>query len=330
MALSLESRQALIETLGRYTRAGIGPAQALEAIAEEGGSLRKPARQAGRAIAAGATLTDALEQSGAQFSEMERAILEAGETGGRLEAACRYISGWLAARVVTRRQIVRRSLYPMFLLHFAALVGPLPRLMLGKSDLPGYLLAAGSLLLGVYLGAILLAALFQLAWTMGQQVGLVDRLWRAVPVVRGIWRDGALARFCGALDAQIEAGISPVEALPRAGRAARTALLETAARRAVKRIDEGHSLVQGLRATRGALPKSLLSGLQAAEQSGQLDEELSRWSQLYQENEAAAWEAIGDWTPKLIYLAIAVIVGWQIITAAQGVLGGYQDLLEGI
>ncbi len=330
MALSLESRQALIDALRRYAKAGISPLEAFEAIADDGGGLRGPARRAGQAIEAGATLTEALDACGAGLGEMERAVFEAGEASGRLEAACAYVSGWLAAQISTRRQIFRRSLYPLFLLHAAAFVGPLPSLVLGGAGLQAYLLAVVGVLVAVYLAAFVAVVLFQLLWALGERVTLVDVLWRAIPVVGRIWRDGALGRFCGAMNAQIRAGIPPTEALPRAAAAARIAGVRQATRQAVSAIVAGHSMTDGLRQASAGLPKPLLRALETGETTGQLDEEFERWSLLFQENEAAAWEAIGDWTPKLIYLAIAIVVGWQIIRAAQGLTQQYQQMLDAI
>lgn len=330
MALSLEARQALLDALRRYTKAGISPDEALEAIAEDSGALRKPARRTAKALASGATLTDALQDSGAGLTEMECALLDAGESGGRLEEACGYISGWLMARIVTRRQIIRRSLYPVFLLHFAAFVGPLPALVLEGGSAAQYFTAVGLLLLTIYAVALILAIAFQTLWQLGHHLTVVDRIWRMIPILNKIWRDGALGRFCGAMNAQISAGISPMEALPRASAASRIALVQRGALYAMKSIQEGSSMTEGLRKGRGAFPKPLLRALQTGETTGQLDEELARWAQLYQENEAAAWESIGDWTPKLIYLAIAIIVGIQIIKAAQGIVGQYERMLEGI
>jgi len=329
MALSLEARQSLLDALRRYTKAGISPDQAFEAIAEDSGALRKPARRAANALESGASLTEALDRSGAGLTEMERALLEAGETGGRLEEACGYISGWLMARIVTRRQIIRRSLYPVFLLHFAAFVGPLPALVLEGGGTRQYLMAVATTLLSSYAVAVVLIVLFQMVWGLGHHLTLVDRFWRVIPVLNKIWRDGALGRFCGAMNAQIRAGIPPLEALPRGSAAGQIALVKKAASSAMRRIQEGSSMSDGLRAVPGALPKALLRALETGERTGQLDEELARWAELYQQNEVAAWESIGDWTPKLIYLAIAIMVGFQIIQAAEGIFGQYQRMLDG-
>jgi len=316
------------EEIRRYVKAGISVEEALAAIAEDRGPLQGPVRRMLKEIQNGAGFSAACGATGMASGDMEQAVLDAAERSGRLEQGCGYLAGWLQAKIAVRGRILKQMLYPLLLLHMAVFVGPLPKLVFGGGVVV-YLKAALTLLFSVYGIAIVLFVVVTVLLAAGRRIGLIDAFWRAVPVVRRIWRDGALGRFCGAMAAQLSAGIGPMDALPRAGRAGGTAMVRNQANLAARKIAEDGRLAGSLRGG-GAFPASLLRGLEAAERTGQLEEEFNRWADLYREQEVSAWDALGEWLPKLLYLAIAMLVGWQIIEAVKGIMGGYMNLIESI
>jgi len=169
-----------------------------------------------------------------------------------------------------------------------------------------------------------------LAWDAGGRVVWVDRIWRCLPVVRRIWREGAWSRFCGAMAAQLRAGIHPGEALIRAGAAARVAGVRRAVGVAERVIREGGGLAEGLGKRAGAWSGSLVRAVGVGERTGDLEAVFGRWAVVYRETEESGWRRLGEWLPRMIYLGVAIFVGWTVIGMASEGVRMLDQMLEGM
>jgi type II secretory pathway component PulF len=64
---------------------------------------------------------------------------------------------------------------------------------------------------------------------------------------------------------------------------------------------------------------------QTGEISGKLDESLHRLQQIYQEDGTRKLHAVAQWTPRAIYLAVALIIAWRVVQFWTGYFKQIQD-----
>ncbi len=126
VASHLKARAFLYSELAKFARAGFGIDKACESIIGQKGSDRT-AREICRAILngtrSGKSMADALAESRYPVSNLEVAMVDAAERGGKLELGFRHLAEHFRQDAEARRRIRRALVYPLVLLHFALLVG---------------------------------------------------------------------------------------------------------------------------------------------------------------------------------------------------------------
>ena len=64
------------------------------------------------------------------------------------------------------------------------------------------------------------------------------------------------------------------------------------------------------------------------EESGRLDQELRSVSEEYRIGGLRKMEMLSEWIPRIIFIAVAVWVAWQVVSFYVGLLKGIQDLIK--
>jgi type II secretory pathway component PulF len=107
----------------------------------------------------------------------ETALVRLGEESGKLEECVRLLSEYFAAEDRMMRKLLARAAYPMFLVLFSVVFGPLPLVFQGRTG--AYLVLAGGALALVALfgGAALMAVL---RWYLDQPKYVLGRLLRSL------------------------------------------------------------------------------------------------------------------------------------------------------
>jgi type IV pilus assembly protein PilC len=274
---------------------------------------------------AAAAFGDALAETRG-VSPLEVSIVRASERGGRLEQACAYLADYFATLDRTRSSLISGSLYPVFIFHLAIFLLALPRVIISGGGASGYLWATVGLLLALYAALAMAGAVAVAALRSASNSEIVDRLIGLIPLIGGVRRNFALARFCMTLDLQLEAGVNVMDSLEGAGAASQSALLKSAAAQGLVQVRRGERLGTALEST-GAFPWDFARGLRIAEEAGGLDRELRRLSVEYQQRAEQRAAALSDWGSKVIYLAVVLYLGWQIVRLYSDVLKRYSEFL---
>jgi len=156
-----------------------------------------------------------------------------------------------------------------------------------------------------------------LIWSMQSQRGrtwrnMMESLLDGIPLVSGARRDLALARLCAALEGLINAGVTIIEAWDIAARAAGSNRIEIAVAKAKPRILAGQTPGEAI-AEQRAYPELFTSSYRTGEVSGQLDDSLRRLYRHYTESASERLQRLAAWVPKLIYIGIALGIGYWIV-----------------
>jgi type IV pilus assembly protein PilC len=203
-------------------------------------------------------------------------------------------------------------------------------LLVGEGGLPAYVRATGTVL-GIFYGLVLLGAIIvPLVSRAGANDASLDASLRSIPLIGKARRALAVSRFCGTFDLQLDAGVNVIESLTTAARASRSGLLNTLARRAVKRLREGQSLSEVLGCVRGALPGPALDAVVIAEESGELHRVLPELRAEYEEEGLRRLRTAAVWIPKMLYLSVVVYLGYRIISFYMNYFKQVNSIIDGI
>ncbi|MEI6491054.1 MAG: type II secretion system F family protein [Verrucomicrobiota bacterium] len=322
MQLRFQDKEHFFHDTAQMLRSGIPLQRAWEHLAAGRDRSAAAARTAAARVNSG--LDAALDAGG--FSLVDREIMAAGEQSGRLEEACREMADYYAHLTAGRNRAVAASLYPVFILHLAALLLSIPPAII-DGHLSGFFMQAALFLGTAYLIGGTFVLLFWVIARAFQSNPAADRLIRIVPVVGGFFRDAALARFCLVLSLGIRSADGVLSSLVRAGRASKSACLNEVAAAAVSAIRLGSGFADSLAASR-TFPVDLERAFHVAEASGRLEAEITRWAGIYRDRYFKRIDALAEWLPRILYLLVVGMVVFRMFSLISQITGSLSSALE--
>lgn len=289
------------------------------------GGLRRLLRGLQAATARGATVGDAFRAQ-PDLGAMESGIMAASDRSGRIDQGARHLEEHFGALLAARAQILRGLGYPIFLLHFAVVVGALPKLVLGGSMAEFIIRTVGVALIlwGLLVIALLLS---KILIRLAARNPSVDAALRAIPLIGKIRRSFAMSRFCATYEMHLDAGVNVIDSLASAAEASGSARVEVAVARMRAPLRAGGQVGPLLAASR-AFPDSLSRAIRIAEDTGDLDKELARLAEEHREQGLRTIATLSEWFPKIVYLAIAGYVGYQIVSIYSGMMSGIEKAIQ--
>ena len=325
----LSRRAELYHQLAQLTAAGIGLPQALETLhrSPPARSFQEPLGTLRQQLAQGATFGEAVHAVEGWLPSFDGALLNAGEASGRLPASFKMLSDYYGERAQLTRRAMSDLAYPFFLFHLAIFLGPFPELF-QTGNVLAYAKKVLVILLPIYLVVILLMYAAQ---------GRHGERWRAVleAIIRRVphWGEArrhlALARLSAALEALINAGVPIIGAWDLAAAASGSPALGRAVQEWKPRVLAGQTPAEAVSQSR-EFPRHFANLYHTGELSGTLDETLKRLRIYYQEEGSRKLRALAEWTPRVVYLVIALMIGWRVISFYMGYYSQLGEVLKGM
>ena len=317
-------RAELYHQLSQLTMAGLPILRALEQLARNppARAFREPLQQIIQEISAGCTFTESVQRSGNWISSFDLALLEAGERSGRLDACFRVLADYYTDRARTARQVIGDLAYPAFLLHFAIFIFPFAQLFT-TGDWLRYLAQTLGVLLPLY--GVVAVLIYAAQGKHGERWrSLIERILHPIPLLGSGRRDLALGRLAMALEALISAGVTIIEAWQLAATVSGSPALRRTVHAWLPDVRAGQTPAEALHAS-GRFPDLFANQYTTGEISGKLDSVLTRLHQYYREEGTRKLHAVAQWTPRLIYLIVALLIAWRIIGFYTGYFKQVQD-----
>ena len=298
--------------LGQLTGAGLGVLGALEHLQRHPPerSYRRPISVAIKEIQSGFSFTEALQQAGNWLPAFDLALLHAGEQTGRLDAAFRLLADYYRDRARIAQQMIADLAYPAALFHFAIFILPFAKLFT-TGNWTAYLTQTFGILIPIYVVVGLIIYVTQSrhgeTWR-----GLIETLLSAVPVLGKARHYLAISRLAGALEALLSAGVSIIEAWELAANASGSPALRRTVVAWRPNVQAGQTPAEAVLAS-GKFPDIFTSQYTTGEISGQLDDALRRLRIYYQEEGSRKLHALAQWTPKAVYLFVALMIAYNVV-----------------
>jgi type IV pilus assembly protein PilC len=309
----LEGRAALYHQLSQLTAAGIALPAALELQyrSPPARSLRPALGIVLQQLEAGSTFSEALHHAQGSIPVFDIALLHAGEHSGRLPTCFSMLADHYENSARLLRRMLSSLMYPALLFHLAVMLAPFPELV-RTWNIPLYLAKVLLVLLPVY--AVLLAVGWAAHGHHGEQwIKRLESLLHRIPLLGKARRNLALARLASALEALVSAGVTIIEAWELAATASGSPALARAVHQWRPLLQTGTTPAEALRATR-EFPELFVNLYNTGEVTGSVDDSLRRLHVLYEEEGGRQMKAVAEWTPKLIYFGVVIVVAWQVIS----------------
>ena len=306
-------RAAVYQALARGVDAGLPAERSIALCADIAPCLRRLLHPVRRALKRGTELAEAGRQI--IWWNGEFAAVQAAQQGGTLGTVLHDLAAYQEQRDANRRRLARGLLLPACVYVTAVMMAPLPALARGDIPVFDYLLRCAG---GVFWPLLIFACLRKVpAWlrSHGVLTGPLDELQLSVPIFgTWYWQRERLV-FIRLLALLLGAGVPAQRAWCLANSAQNQRIrgqIEDAGAPLLRggRMSEALAGVDGLDAT-------ALAVAQTGEASGRLDEALRQYADAalaVSRRHAQGW---ATWLPRLLYVLLAVWLGWQLVAAAR-------------
>src|SRR5688572_18476147 len=329
----IKTRDVVIFTrqFATMINSGLPLVQSLDILAKqsENKQLQKVIGEVLYDVESGQTLADAMRAHPKTFTDLFVNMVAAGEAGGILDTILLRLAVFLEKADALKRKIKGAMIYPSVIFAVAGVavtvlllfVIPTFQRMFESAGvpLPGptlFVVGLSKLLqaywwamfLGIIAFVILLKQYYK---TPGGQL-VLDRLLLNLPVLGNLQRKAAIARFTRTLGTLVSSGVSILDGLEITARTAGNRVLHDAIMESRQSIAGGETISEPLKRS-GVFPPMVVSMINVGEQTGGLDEMLTKIADFYDEEVDAAVEALLAAMEPIMIVFLGVVVGGMII-----------------
>ena len=311
--------------------AGLPLVQALDILSKqsENKALQAVTRQVVFDVESGHTVADALAKHPKAFSDLYVNMVAAGEAGGILDTILMRLASFMEKNDALVRKVKGAMIYPGVIMSVAGIaicvllifvipvfqsmfasVGlslPLPtRVVITLSEiLKGYGWAIGGGLFGLF------TVLKKYYATPGGQL-VIDRLLLKFPILGDVLRKSAVSRFTRTLGTLISSGVSILDGLEITAKTAGNRVISDAIMASRSSIAGGDSISAPLQKS-NVFPAMVISMIAVGEQTGGLDEMLSKIADFYDEEVDAAVSGLLSLLEPVMIVFLGVVVGGMVV-----------------
>ena len=330
---SIKMRDIVIFTrqFSTMINAGLPLVQALDILAKqtENKALAAATRDIVFDVESGHTVADALSKHPKAFSELYVNMVAAGEAGGILDTILMRLAVFMEKNDALVRKVKGAMIYPAVIMSVAVIaiavllifvipvfesmfagVGlalPLPtRIVIGASDFlrTFWWAVIGSIGIGVWL--------FKRYYATSGGKLTVDRALLRFPVLGDVLRKSAVSRFTRTLGTLISSGVSILDGLEITAKTAGNRVIQDAIMQSRASIAGGDTIAAPLQKSQ-VFPPMVISMIAVGEQTGGLDEMLSKIADFYDEEVDAAVSGLLSLLEPIMIVFLGVIVGGMVV-----------------
>ena len=311
--------------------AGLPLVQALDILAKqsENPALQDVTKAVVFDVESGKTVADALKKHPKAFSGLYVNMVAAGEAGGILDTILMRLATFMEKNDALVRKVKGAMIYPAVIMGVAAsaivvllivviptfqemfasvgLALPLPtRIVIAMSDfLQNYWWACIAVGVAAYF-----AVIRYYATKDGQLV--IDRILLKMPVLGDVLRKSAVSRFTRTLGTLISSGVSILDGLEITARTAGNRVISDAIMASRASIAGGDTISAPLQKS-NVFPPMVISMIAVGEQTGGLDEMLSKIADFYDEEVDAAVSGLLALLEPMMIVFLGAVVGGMIV-----------------
>jgi type IV pilus assembly protein PilC len=330
---SIKMRDVVIFTrqFSTMINAGLPLVQALDILAQqsENPALKDVTRQVVFDVESGNTLADAMRKHPKAFSELYVNMVAAGEAGGILDTILMRLAVFMEKNDALIRKVKGAMIYPGVIITVAAIAItvllifviptfenmfasanialPLPtRIVIGISrGLKSYWYIVVAIAMGIYFS---IRSYYR---TPGGKLN-IDKLLLKMPVLGDVLRKSAVSRFTRTLGTLISSGVSILDGLEITAKTSGNRVIQDAIMESRSSIAGGDTIAAPLKKS-AVFPPMVISMIAVGEQTGGLDEMLTKIADFYDEEVDAAVSGLLALMEPVMIVFLGVVVGGMVV-----------------
>ncbi|MEO8226376.1 MAG: type II secretion system F family protein, partial [Gemmatimonadota bacterium] len=311
--------------------AGLPLVQSLTILAQqtENKSLADVTRAVVYDVESGNTLADSFAKHPKAFSGLYVNMVAAGEAGGILDTILLRLATFLEKNDALVRKVKSAMIYPSVIFSVAGIAVtvllifviptfqamfasvnlelPLPtRVVIGMSNI---LIGFWWAIIGVIAGAVFVLKRYY-ATSVGQKN--IDSLMLRAPVLGDMLRKSAVSRFTRTLGTLISSGVSILDGLEITAKTSGNRVVHDAVMESRSSIAGGETIAAPLERSK-VFPPMVISMIAVGEQTGGLDEMLTKIADFYDEEVDVAVGSLLSLMEPVMIVVLGVIVGGMVV-----------------
>jgi type IV pilus assembly protein PilC len=329
----IKTRDVVIFTrqFATMINAGLPLVQSLEILAEqtENVAFQKVIRDVLYDVESGNTLADAMGKHPKAFSKLFVSMVSAGEAGGILDTILLRLAVFMEKADALTRKVKGAMIYPGVVLSVAVIavaillifVIPTFQTMFSSAGiplpLPTQIVIAMSAFLQSWWWAVIggsIAGFFALRQFYGTDRGelLIDGIMLRTPILGDVQRKAAVARFTRTLGTLVSSGVAILDGLEITAKTAGNRVIQDAVMNSRSSIAGGDTISAPLKES-GVFPPMVVQMINVGEQTGGLDEMLSKIADFYDEEVDTAVTGLLSVMEPIMIVVLGVVVGGMIV-----------------
>ncbi|MDB4890172.1 MAG: type secretion system family protein [Gemmatimonadetes bacterium] len=312
--------------------AGLPLVQALDILAKqsENPALKDVTNAVVFDVESGHTVADALGKHPKAFSELYVNMVAAGEAGGILDTILMRLATFMEKNDALVRKVKGAMIYPgvissvafiaisvllifvipVFEKMFASVGLPLPLPTRVVIEMSKFLRGIGGL---VTVAAVVGGVIFlKRYYTTSNGKLMIDKLMLKAPVLGDVLRKSAVSRFTRTLGTLIGSGVSILDGLEITAKTAGNRVISDAIMESRTSIAGGETISAPLQKS-NVFPPMVISMIAVGEQTGGLDEMLSKIADFYDEEVDAAVSNLLSLMEPVMIVFLGVVVGGMVV-----------------
>jgi type IV pilus assembly protein PilC len=311
--------------------AGLPLVQCLDILAKQSSkpSFGRIIGEVTREVEAGSTLSDGLGKHKAVFDDLFRNMVAAGEAGGVLDEILLRLATYIEKADALKRKIQSAMVYPGVVLTVALgatsfmLIFIIPTFAKMFADFGGQLPLPTRIVLILsnvlkqfwWIGGLGLMAggfVFQRYYATENGRRNVDAAMLKFPILGDVLLKGSVARFTRTLGTLIASGVPILAGLEITARTAGNKVVSEAIMTARASIREGETVAAPLKAS-GVFPPMVVQMISVGEQTGALDEMLTKIAAFYEAEVDNAVDTMTSVIEPVMIVVMGGIVGGMVV-----------------
>ncbi len=307
--------------------AGLPLVQCLEILGnqEENATFAQIINDVRNDVESGMSIADSMKKHPKAFDNLFVNMVAAGEAGGILDVILQRLSAYIEKAVKLNSQVKSALMYPVAVMLIAALVvfiilwkvipvfaqlfsglgGEMPmltRVVISASNFVGRY--------AIFMAPLLFAGFIAIQRYHKTHRGrrVLDGLMLKIPIIGMLLRKIAVARFCRTLATLTASGVPILDGLEITAKTAGNAIIEDAVMAVRKSVEEGKTISEPLADTK-VFPAMVVQMINVGEQTGALDQMLSKIADFYEDEVDTAVEGMMKLIEPLMITVLGVVIG---------------------
>ncbi len=313
--------------------AGLPLVQCLEILSTQADSegLKRTLKDVKEVVEGGSTFADALKRHPKIFDELYVNLVAAGEVGGILDTILSRLATYIEKSMKLRKKVKGALFYPicimvvgigvlLILLYYVIPVfekmfadfgssQSLPAMTQSLIDLSNWMRDYWYIVFGT-LGGVIIGTHYFKKWPKGRY--LWDKGVLKLPLFGSLLRKVAVAKFTRTLGTMVSSGVPILDALDVVAKSAGNKVVEEAVYYTREKISEGKTMAEPL-AESGVFPGMVVQMIAVGENTGALDQMLSKIADFYDEEVDVAVDTLTSLMEPVMLVFLGGMVGYFLI-----------------